>query len=287
MDKCLFSGENADSEEHIIPKWLQRRYNLWNESLVIPNGTSMQYRFAKVPVSKEHNNEFGKIENKVSKGTASEQELYLWALKIHSGLIYKDTTLSLDRANPTSPPVLNIGNFESEIQFFRLLYKHWKNGGETQPDPIGSVYQFKSIIEVDKFDFFHSFSVGNIGFNFNNKFITIFLWDQGDAKLFKVDDNWINHYSKESFLHEEAQEVRLSKQYLIQHIWGCESGYYCLNRRRSFNIIIANNKIVLIPPLNRKEPGRANAKEYEVICRSYGLKLRKFDQDNGHAYSFV
>jgi len=59
--ECMFSGEVADSEEHVIPRWLQRRFSLSNQEVILPNQTTFRYAKAKVPVETEHNREFGKI----------------------------------------------------------------------------------------------------------------------------------------------------------------------------------------------------------------------------------
>src|SRR5687767_7155353 len=34
--ECMFSGERADSDEHVIPSWLQRRIGLWGQDVVLP-----------------------------------------------------------------------------------------------------------------------------------------------------------------------------------------------------------------------------------------------------------
>ncbi len=133
----MFSGETPENEEHIIPKWLQKRFSLYEQSLYIPNGTTLPYKFAKVPVKREHNNEFSKIENKISQGVFDLDEVYLWALKIHIGMLYRDSSLKADQKLPTSPTLLNIGDFASEIGFFRMLYDLWRKGGKTNPNPIG------------------------------------------------------------------------------------------------------------------------------------------------------
>ena len=59
----MFSGEVADSEEQVIPRWLQRRFNLSHQEVILPNQTVFRYAKARVPVETEHNREFGKIEH--------------------------------------------------------------------------------------------------------------------------------------------------------------------------------------------------------------------------------
>jgi hypothetical protein len=79
--ECMFSGEAADNHEHVLPKWLQRRFDLWNQEVILPNQTTFRYTKAKIPVKSEHNGEFGKIETKMSEGNFTLQEAYLWAFE--------------------------------------------------------------------------------------------------------------------------------------------------------------------------------------------------------------
>ncbi len=65
---CMFSGEPTSNEEHVIPRWMQSRYNLWGQTVAIPNGTTLPYRYVKVPVKSSDDTAFSKIENNISKG---------------------------------------------------------------------------------------------------------------------------------------------------------------------------------------------------------------------------
>jgi hypothetical protein len=51
----MFSGDVADSDEHVIPRWLQRRFNLSNHEVILTNQTPFRYAKAMVPVKTEHN----------------------------------------------------------------------------------------------------------------------------------------------------------------------------------------------------------------------------------------
>ena len=59
-------GEVADSDEHAIPRWLQRRFNLSNQEVILPNQTVFRYAKGREPVATEHNREFGKIEHRMA-----------------------------------------------------------------------------------------------------------------------------------------------------------------------------------------------------------------------------
>lgn len=84
MDTCFVCGDFADSDEHIIPKWIQRRYDLWNQKIRLPNDTTIAYRQLKIPCCKDcNNNVLSRLETRVQDGDATDQELWKWAAKIH------------------------------------------------------------------------------------------------------------------------------------------------------------------------------------------------------------
>jgi hypothetical protein len=120
----MFSGETAETNEHVIPQWMQSRYNLHDQMVVIPNGTPLPYRYVKVPVASKHNAAFGNIENRISQGIYSPQEVYLWALKVHVGFLFRDATLKVDRSRQDSKTIWNIDDFSTEIEIFRTLPRY-------------------------------------------------------------------------------------------------------------------------------------------------------------------
>lgn len=86
---------------------LQSQYNLWAETLYIPNGTNLQYRYVKVPVRSSDNTKFGEIESRISQDSVDLQEVYLWALKTHIGLLFRDSRPKFPDVDATSSPVLD------------------------------------------------------------------------------------------------------------------------------------------------------------------------------------
>jgi hypothetical protein len=76
----------------------------------LPNHTLMHYRHAKVPACRKHNELFGgEIEQKLSDGSPTDLEVYLWALKVHVGLLCMDLMLPDDRRNPLGEPISVMG----------------------------------------------------------------------------------------------------------------------------------------------------------------------------------
>jgi hypothetical protein len=115
--QCFACGTEPTSGqgEHIIPKWLQRRFDLFNQSLTLINGTRIPYRHLTIPCCEKCNNGFLRdIENAVIsflespdfRNTGSRVILGRWLCKILIGLLVKETTLLLDRRDPSKGSIL-------------------------------------------------------------------------------------------------------------------------------------------------------------------------------------
>ena len=112
-DLCFLCGEKLTdqnrSNEHVFPKWLQNEFSLWDEKIVLLNGTDIPYRDLTIPCCAPCNSgPLSEIESKMkhaySEGHESlinldERDLFLWLGKIFFGLIYKELFLLADRKN--------------------------------------------------------------------------------------------------------------------------------------------------------------------------------------------
>ena len=144
-EQCAFCDNVADSKEHVIPRWIQRYYNLKNQNISLWNGTTIKYSQALIPACKLCNSErFSRLENKIQNGTATMQDYYLWALKIRYGLAVRDSTLLIDRRNPKLGSVLPKEELKLDVDFIKHAFKALDNPDfYFQPSPLGSVFLFK------------------------------------------------------------------------------------------------------------------------------------------------
>ena len=95
------------SDEHVFPKWLQNRFNLWNQRLDLINQTSIPYKQLTIPCCKTCNNQhLSRLENTmreaVAQGPAAIEALppatvYMWLSKIFYGILYRESLLRADR----------------------------------------------------------------------------------------------------------------------------------------------------------------------------------------------
>jgi hypothetical protein len=103
------------SDEHVFPKWLQNRFNLWNQRLDLINLTTIPYKQLTIPCCKTCNNEhLSKLENAVGEAVAQGPEavdrlppatLYMWLSKIFYGILYRESLLRADRRSGKRPIV--------------------------------------------------------------------------------------------------------------------------------------------------------------------------------------
>lgn len=117
--ECFLCGTEAGSitEEHVFPKWLLGRYDLWNARLDLLNETSITYKQLTIPCCAECNNTAlssleAAISNAVSGGYESARALdprcwYLWAGKLFFGLLRKELTLRRERRDPTAGNIVH------------------------------------------------------------------------------------------------------------------------------------------------------------------------------------
>ena len=122
---CKCAVEATD--EHVFPKWLQGRFDLWNESILLKNGTRIKYKELKIPCCKQCNTKYlSQIESSISalleKGDPSEliqasEVLFIWTFKIMYGINYKEIFLRHDRKDAQSPSIVSIESLATRTAY--------------------------------------------------------------------------------------------------------------------------------------------------------------------------
>lgn len=129
---CFLCGqdlvEQASSEEHVFPKWLQNKFDLWDQTITLLNRTHIQYRFLKIPCCNKCNNLFlSPIENIVKSRlecgfdnfkNIERESLFYWLGKIYYGLLYKELFLLYERSTPSKGSILT-------AEFLKQLKAHY------------------------------------------------------------------------------------------------------------------------------------------------------------------
>lgn len=130
---CFLCGGGIDetnrTDEHVIPKWLLKEFDLWDVTIHLINGTRIPYRKLVVPCcSACNNNHLSPIEDEVAKAfrkgpkgfeTVDREVLMVWVIKIFYGLLYREIFLTFDRCNPGLGKIVSPEDME---QFVLLHY---------------------------------------------------------------------------------------------------------------------------------------------------------------------
>lgn len=127
------------TREHVIPLWLQQRYNLADQRLRLLNGTTIPYRLLTIPCCYRCNNRFlSPIETAVQRAfdqgylavsKLPELTLFLWAGKIVYGLLYRQHLLDADRQNKEQGPIIPadlLEQFRLHHQFLQAARHHFR-----------------------------------------------------------------------------------------------------------------------------------------------------------------
>jgi hypothetical protein len=191
LDKetCFICGKPADTKEHLFPKWLQHKFNLWDQKLIIPNQTYISYRQLVVPCCDKCNNEiFSGLENKISTNSETDKDIWRWANKIHFGLTLKDKFLEWDRKHPNykiGDVISPLDPLEQSRHFLQCVSGDFK----CSPDPFGSVFRFIFTSEQE-YNFIHIINSSSICISFGDRGYVIFIRDGQYLKDCKgvVDD---------------------------------------------------------------------------------------------------
>jgi hypothetical protein len=117
---CFLCGRSLpadrNTDEHIIPGWIQQCYDLWNLRLTLLNRTTIPYRQLTIPCCATCNNEhLSRIETQMQAACDEGREavlqlppvtLFLWAGKIFYGLLYREHLLSWSRREADQGPIV-------------------------------------------------------------------------------------------------------------------------------------------------------------------------------------
>lgn len=146
-------NEVEPTSEHVFPRWLQKRFNLWDQRLTLLNRTSIPYRQLTVPCCVECNSyRLQPIETAVSSAVIKgyqfvnnldKKTLFLWLGKIFYGILFKELFLLLNREENdgitiATPAMLK--DFETHLillQQVREKVEYFGNGP-------GSIFVFRT-----------------------------------------------------------------------------------------------------------------------------------------------
>ena len=181
--KCFLCGSplgDDATDEHVIPKWLQGRYDLWNQRINLPNGTHMPYKQVRIPCCQPCNGErLSLLEQRVQQAFAAGPratrelppgDLLAWMTKVYYGLRVAHLNLVADRRAGSASPRLSSVPELAAVRGLRLALGSVRGAVRHQESP-GSVFVFETQADPedpwDLLDTYHwaflAVRVGNVG----------------------------------------------------------------------------------------------------------------------------
>lgn len=181
-ENCFICGCNKNNkqfnEEHVLPDWILRRFDLYKDKLTLPNGTEFRYDQYKIPCCIDCNSFLGKeIENYISPIfslgydevkslflNGNSNKLFIWFCLIFIKTHLKDRDLRLDR-NLKSPDnrISDLYEWES-LHHIHCIARALYTEAILAPEVEGSTILLPALIssEEDNFDYaddYHSKTV--------------------------------------------------------------------------------------------------------------------------------
>ena len=165
---CFLCATNLNdsnrTKEHVIPKWIQEKYDLWEKKLILLNGTGIKYRHLTIPCCNKCNSNYSVLEGIVKKAVETGVDavrglpkflLFKWLAKIFLGILYKEIFLRNNIKNLKSESIVDykyLGKNFSILHFWLQT----SNKYETEVFVPGSVFIFETIMGeslAEQFDF--------------------------------------------------------------------------------------------------------------------------------------
>ncbi len=162
-------GSKAFNDEHIIPRWVLRRFDLFSKSITLPTGERRTYDQYKVPCCKDCNSMLGeRIEEPASKllaggydevierlRTQGQEILFTWLALLFFKNHLKDISVALDK-NPTKSAgfigdIYDWPSFHHVHAIARSVYSR----ATLLPDVVGSmeIFEIDDGLAADSFDY--------------------------------------------------------------------------------------------------------------------------------------
>ena len=156
---CFLCGETlspseAADDEHIIPKWVLRRFSKNGQFTTTHGLQRVRQRMGshKLRVHKACNDLFDRqLERPVSQDCYSPDQLWIWCLKIIVGLRFCEFGHDLDRAKPGSVQNRTLWDYEQDLDTFWHLSAQLLQGGAFQNTPVYSIVELDYLFDDPDF----------------------------------------------------------------------------------------------------------------------------------------
>lgn len=174
LGRCCFvcgaqPGSKVFNDEHVIPEWVLRKFDLFNRSITLPNNMTIKYDRFKVPCCQDCNSLMGRqIEERISKvvnagpeairkhiadGNALEFFVWLGLIFLKTHLKDREFRIHLDLRKPDDR-IGDLYNWD-ELHHLHCVTRCFMNGAIIEKEVFGSLGVFAAKTEgsSDEFDY--------------------------------------------------------------------------------------------------------------------------------------
>lgn len=250
-DCCFICGANPESKEfnneHIIPQWILRRFNLFDKRITLPNGTKIPYRQYTVPCCVECNSELSRVYetpisillskpyNEISKELFNNPQLgaklYGWLCLLFFKTHLKDTTLRDSMDKRVGDTKLGDRHWWGNFHHIHCLVRSHYTGAKLDQGVFGSVYINRIIKQDEGFDYIDNPQNSSILIQLNGFCIGGILDDAGAAKnmlrnhISKISSGLTLNQFFEIFAHMNHISLNLKERPIFQSSINSKDGY--------------------------------------------------------------
>ena len=217
-DACFLCGQTLNPEsradEHVIPRWAQARYELWNQQLTLLNRTSIPYRQLTIPCCFDCNNgALQPIENAMSQavldGPQAVRQLdrlvtFTWLGKIFYGLLHRELFLVFNREVPDEGTITST-RFLEEFTLHHYFLQNVRVSMEFEADFPASIFIYETKVPSEaqnQWDFRD---------NVENMFVSVRM---GSVGIIGV----LQDGGAQELMRDEFEELLVHPLHPIQHI---------------------------------------------------------------------
>lgn len=175
---CFICGANPQTKtfnnEHVIPDWILKRYNLHSKLINLPNGTKIRYGQYKIPCCQDCNTELGKTYEiplsellskpyqeiclELEKNSSLLQLLFKWLSLIFIKTHLKDKILLKDRDISKNSGSIGDNHYWEDIHHIHCIARSHFTNAEIDSAVFGTICILPAMLVdgFDKFDFVDS-----------------------------------------------------------------------------------------------------------------------------------
>jgi hypothetical protein len=290
---CFLCGTRLDNtnktKEHIFPKWILQKFDLWKDPLKLLNDSYFNYRSATIPCCQDcNNNSLSTLEKKIQTGVdkgfdffvdnVSKASIYKWSQLIFYKILYKEQFLKEDIKSRASNKIVSKQQFEF-LRLNHLFLRSIDKNVEFANFFPGSIFTCKlKTSESDyrlNFDYMDSVPEQCFAIRMNDIGIIVMLADSGLQELLKMDE--YNQYL--SHILAPIQFRNLFAKCLYQQMLFRDPFEYMIESKGADSISIARKNKKNFEG-NVYEQG--NADDYaELLGSVFNCDANQFRLDNG------